>query len=96
MTQLTTDKEKIKRLAEKMRAMNDEELVHYVENRIRKAEAEAAGNKAKKPEHVKYIARATGWMVHRIYCGKCKSRVYVGDYCCRHCGKRIDWKEDEE
>lgn len=47
MTQLTTNPEKIKRLADKMRAMNDEELVHYVENRIRKAEAEAAGKKNK-------------------------------------------------
>lgn len=96
MTKLTTNKEKIKRLADKMRAMDDEELVHYVENRIRKAEAEAAGNKAKKPEHVKYRIKSTGRIHHQIYCGKCKSRVYHGDYCCRHCGKRIDWKEDEE
>lgn len=40
MQKLTTDKKKIAALAAKMRAMSDEELVHYLENRIRKAQRE--------------------------------------------------------
>lgn len=40
MQKLTQDKVKIAALANKMRSMTDEELVHYVENRVRKAQKE--------------------------------------------------------
>lgn len=47
MQKLTTDKNKIAELAAKLRAMDDESLVHYIENRVRKAQQEEI-NKRKK------------------------------------------------
>ena len=52
MQKLTTDKKKIAALAAKMRAMSDEELVHYLENRIRKAQRETE-NELKKLKAMK-------------------------------------------
>lgn len=54
----TEDENKIHEKAVKMRKMTDEQLVHYVEDRVNKAYAEgcAKSEKEKKPAEIDWIA----------------------------------------